>query len=136
VRSPDLDAYRRISPRTFVTTAIGTIAPTYTLPESIREDYLTAYDGDRFVESMRYVRAYPAELPILRDLLPTIHTPAQIINGDHDRVIPPSNARSLHKQLPTSKLDILDAGHFVWEEQSDAYASLVTSWWSAGYARA
>ena len=44
-------------------------------PERIRDDYLSAYDGDRFVKSMRYVRAYPTELPILRDLLPTIETP-------------------------------------------------------------
>ena len=32
-------------------------------------------------ESMRYVRTYPAELPVLRDLLPQIQTPAQIIAG-------------------------------------------------------
>ena len=29
-----------------------------------------AYEGDRFFESMRYVRTYPAQLPVLRDLLP------------------------------------------------------------------
>jgi hypothetical protein len=32
------------------------------LPDAIREDYLSSYDGDRMVESMRYVRGYPAEL--------------------------------------------------------------------------
>ena len=31
------------------------------------------------VESMRYVRAYPAELPVLRDLLPQIQTPVQML---------------------------------------------------------
>src|SRR5213083_1094797 len=36
-----------------------------TLPTEIREDYLDSYDGDRFVESMRYVRSYPTELPKL-----------------------------------------------------------------------
>ena len=25
-------------------------------------------------------------------------------------------------------------GHFVWEDASDEYAALVTSWWSVGYA--
>jgi pimeloyl-ACP methyl ester carboxylesterase len=135
VFSPDLDAYRRIDPRQFVTTAIGTIAATYAMPDAIREDYLTAYLGDRFVESMRYVRAYPAELPVLGELLPRIETPVQIISGSHDRVIPPSNSRFLHERLPHSKLDILEAGHFVWEEQPDAYASLLTSWWSGGYSQ-
>jgi len=47
----------------------------------------------------------------------------------------PSNAEFLRARLPKSKLDILDAGHFVWEENADAYASLVTSWWSGGCAR-
>ena len=37
----------------------------YTLPDKIREDYLDSYDGDRYVESMRYVRRYPDELPEL-----------------------------------------------------------------------
>jgi hypothetical protein len=30
----------------------------HALPPEIREDYLESYDGDRFVESMRNVRAY------------------------------------------------------------------------------
>jgi pimeloyl-ACP methyl ester carboxylesterase len=81
---------------------------------------------------MRYVRAYPTELPILRDLLPTIETPVQIIAGRRDTAIPPSNAEFLHTRLPHSKLDIIDAGHFVWEDNAPEYASLVTSWWAAG----
>jgi hypothetical protein len=48
-------------------------------PCSVREDYLSAYDGDRFAESMRYVRADPTELPILADLLPQIATLVEII---------------------------------------------------------
>ena len=136
VESPDLDAYRKIDPRQFVGAAIGKITPTYSLPESIREDYLSAYAGDRFVESMRYVRTYPAELPILADLLPTIQTPVQIIAGASDTAIPPSNAEFLHARLPKSKLDIIDAGHFAWEDNPDTYASIVSSWGSEGYHRA
>jgi hypothetical protein len=35
---------------------------------------------------------------------------------------------------PTSrgKLDIIDVGHFTWEDAADQYATLVTSWWSGG----
>jgi pimeloyl-ACP methyl ester carboxylesterase len=83
---------------------------------------------------MRYVRAYPAELPILRGLLPGIRTPVQIIAGAQDTVVPPVNAEFLHHRLSHSKLDILDAGHFTWEDATDKYAGLVTTWWRGGYA--
>ena len=32
------------------------------------------------------------------------------------------------------QLDILDAGHFTWEDSPDEYAALITSWWAGGYA--
>ncbi len=100
------------------------------------EDYLSSYEGDRFVESMRYVRAYPTELPVLRELLPQIETPVQIIAGAHDPAVPPINAEFLHERLPKSKLEMVDAGHFTWEDAADDYAALVTSWWNRGYANA
>lgn len=134
VQSPDLEAYRSVDPRQIVATALSTIAPTHVPPDSIRDDYVSGYLGDRFVESMRYVRAYPFELPILADLLPTIQTPVEVINGAHDRVVPPSNAEFLGARLPKRKLDIVDAGHFVWEDNSDSYASVVTTWWCGAYA--
>jgi pimeloyl-ACP methyl ester carboxylesterase len=79
---------------------------------------------------MRYVRTYPTELPILRDLLPQIETPVQIIAGARDPAVPPVNAEFLHERLTNSKLDLIDAGHFTWEDCADEYAALVTSWWS------
>jgi pimeloyl-ACP methyl ester carboxylesterase len=133
VENPDLDHFRRADPRQIVASALSGIER-YVLPDSIREDYLSSYEGDRFVESMRYVRAYPAELPALRDLLPEIQTPVQIIAGAHDQAVPPVNAEFLHERLPHSKLDIIDAGHFTWEDAADQYAALMTSWWGGGYA--
>ena len=53
----------------------------YALLDFVREDYLASYQGDRFVESMRYVRSYPAQLRALCKQLPTIHTPVQIISA-------------------------------------------------------
>ena len=85
---------------------------------------------------MRYVRSYPTELARLRDLLPGIQTPVQIIAGERDTVIPPSNAEFLHARLPNSKLDLLDAGHFAWEENAPEYAWLVTGWWATQHAPA
>ncbi len=106
----------------------------YELPDHVREDYLTSYEGDRLVESMRYVRSYPTELPVLRDLMPEIQTPVQIIAGARDAAVAPVNAEILHERLPNSRLDILDAGHFTWEDSADDYAALVTNWWGGGYA--
>ena len=133
VDAPDLDGYRSADPRQIVSGALTDIEG-YALPDFVREDYLSSYDGDRFVESMHYVRTYPRDLPILRDLLPEIQTPVQIIAGRRDPAVPPVNGEFLHERLPNSKLDILDAGHFTWEDAADEYAALVTSWWSGGYA--
>jgi pimeloyl-ACP methyl ester carboxylesterase len=123
VLDPDLEKYRRMDPRAVVGAAVDTIAGG--VPDDIRADYLACYDGDRFVESMRYVRRYPEELPVLAELLPQITTPVTLINGRHDRVVPLANAEFLDERLPNSRLAIIDAGHFVWEEAPAEYASIV-----------
>jgi pimeloyl-ACP methyl ester carboxylesterase len=123
VLDPDLDKYRQMDPRAIVGVAIDTIAGG--VSDDVRADYLDCYDGDRFVESMRYVRRYPEELPELAELLPRITTPVTIINGRYDRVVPLANAEFLDDRLPNSRLEVIDAGHFVWEEAPDEYASIV-----------
>jgi pimeloyl-ACP methyl ester carboxylesterase len=123
VLDPDLDKYRRIDPHVIVNTAMGTIAGG--VPDAIRADYLDCYEGDRFVESMRYARRYPEELPQLAELLPQINTPVTIINGRNDRVVPVANAEFLDERLPNSRVVLIDAGHFVWEEAPAQYASIV-----------
>jgi pimeloyl-ACP methyl ester carboxylesterase len=133
VAAPDVDGYRAVDARQIVSPALSGIER-YELPDPVREDYLSAYDGDRFVESMRYVRAYPAELPILAELLPQIETPVEIIGGLWDWAVPPSNHRYLHERLPNSKLDLIDAGHFTWEDAADEYAELVIGWWAGVHA--
>jgi pimeloyl-ACP methyl ester carboxylesterase len=130
VRAEDLAPYRALGAKDIVTFALGTIEG-YELPDVVREDYLAGYRGQRFVEQMPYVRAYPAELPVLGGLLPGIKTPVQIIAGRKDPVVPPANAEYLHERLPHSRLDVLDAGHFVWEEAADEYADAITGWWRA-----
>jgi pimeloyl-ACP methyl ester carboxylesterase len=133
VEAPDLEAYRHVDPRQMVAGALTDIQR-YALLDFVREDYLSSYDGDRFVESMRYVRSYPTDLAALRFLLPQIKTPVQIIGGGRDLVVPPVNAEFLHERLPNSKLNFVDAGHFTWEDAADEYAALATSWWEGGYA--
>ncbi|MDT0467104.1 alpha/beta fold hydrolase [Streptomyces gibsoniae] len=128
VHAEDLAPYRAINPKVIVTVAVDKIEG-YELPQEVREDYLASYVGQRFVDQIPYVQAYRTELPILGDLLPTIETPVQIINGRKDPVVPVANAEHLHERLPNSKLNIIDAGHFIWEEAADDYARAVTDWW-------
>jgi pimeloyl-ACP methyl ester carboxylesterase len=48
-----------------------------------------------------------------------------IINGPHDRVVPLVNAEFLDERLPNSRLVIIDAGPFVWEQAPIEYASSI-----------
>ena len=73
-------------------------------PPEVREDHLESYEGDWFVESMRYVRAYPNELPQLAERLPEINPPVLIVAGGGDRVVQLGNAEFLDEPLPDGKL--------------------------------
>ena len=77
---------------------------------------------------MRYVRNYSAEMLVLGQLLPEIRTPVLIIAGRRDRIVPMSNAEFLVERLPAGKLAFIDAGHFTWEDATEEYGALVTSW--------
>jgi len=65
VLAPDLEKYRPVDPHAVVSTAMETVAGG--VRDDARADYLASYEGDRFVESMRYARRYPQELPQLAD---------------------------------------------------------------------
>ena len=66
----------------------------------------------------------PTALPRLATRLPEITVPCQLIVGRHDPFVPVSNAEGLHKGLPKSKLNVIDCGHFVWEDASEDYGRL------------
>ncbi len=132
VEAPSLDEFRCADSRQLVADALSGLRRD-TLPDAVLEDYLSGYRGNRMAESMRYVRSYPTELPVLSGLLPQIDTPVQIIHGARDTAVPQVNAEFLHKRLPHNKFDVIDAGHFIWEDAADEFAALVTSWWRGGY---
>jgi len=127
IEAPDLSGFQAIDGRDIVAQALEAIER-HSLPEAIREDYLTSYAGERFAESAPYVRSYPSDLPVLAQRLGDIRTPVQIIAGRHDSLVPPSNAEFLHARLPDSKLDILETDHFAWEDGADDYLELTRSW--------
>ncbi|WP_127505785.1 alpha/beta fold hydrolase [Actinoplanes solisilvae] len=128
VEAPDLSAFGQRDPRESVAAVLGLLEH-YDLPADVREDYLSAYAGDGFVESLEFIRSYRTELPLLSGLLPEIETPVRIIAGDHDGGVLAANATFLRERLPESRIDWLEAGHFVYEDRADAYAELVTDWW-------
>jgi pimeloyl-ACP methyl ester carboxylesterase len=127
IEAPDLSAFEAVDGRDIVAGALEGIER-HTLPAAVREDYLTSYAGERFAESAAYVRSYPTDLPVLAERLREIRTPIQIIAGRHDALVPPSNAEFLHARLAHSKLDILETGHYTWEDGADDYLQLTRSW--------
>jgi pimeloyl-ACP methyl ester carboxylesterase len=132
INAPDLDAVRALDARTNISAAVEAGAPSASEPE-VHEDYVSAYDLGRFAESARFVRHYPVQNAILRDLLPTIATPTQIIAGKDDDLVPWSNNQYLHDRLANSELHPLEAGHFAWEQAPGEYARLIVDWIEGGY---
>ena len=132
VEAPDLEGFRQIDSKDI-------LGPTYDAmvggppPPDVRDDYLESYAGDRFVESCRYVRTYPTELPELAKKLPSIQTPVQIVCGRNDALVPMANQEFLRARLPHSRMDLLEAGHFAWEEVPDLYENVLIEWLSGGY---
>jgi pimeloyl-ACP methyl ester carboxylesterase len=79
-------------------------------------------------EEKSYGRAgghYPEQNVVLRDLLPKITTPAQIVAGRDDDLVPWSNNQYLDDLLSNSEIHPLEAGHFAWEQAPDEYARLM-----------
>ena len=134
IEAPSLDDVRALDARTNIGYAVEAAAPSESEPE-VHEDYVSAYDLGRFAESARFVRHYPEQNPVLRELLPSIAIPTQIVAGRNDDLVPWSNNQYLHDLLPHSEIHPLDAGHFAWEEAADEYGRLIADWVTGGYKR-
>jgi pimeloyl-ACP methyl ester carboxylesterase len=64
--------------------------------------------------------------PTLAPLLGGVQTPALIVWGRRDRIVPVGVAEQYRRALPGSRLTVLDgAGHFVEMEQPDTLAKLI-----------
>lgn len=132
IEASDMEGYRKLDSKTLLGPVYDAI-PGGPPPADVRDDYLESYAGDRFVESARFVRTYPTELPKLAEKLPRIKTPVQILCGRDDNLVPTVNAEFLHERLPNSRMNLLPAGHFAWEEVPDRYGDILLKWLSAGY---
>jgi pimeloyl-ACP methyl ester carboxylesterase len=132
IDAPDMEGYRQIDSKDILGPVYDAM-PGGAPPLDIRDDYLESYAGDRFVESARYVRTYPTELPKLAEELPGIETPVQIVCGRDDPLVPTPNQVFLQERLPNSRMDLLPAGHFAWEEVPELYCDVLMNWLTAGY---
>ena len=135
IEASDMDGYRQIESEDLLGPVYDDM-PGGPPPPEVRQDYLESYAGDRFVESARYVRTYPTELPKLAEKLPGIETPVQIVCGRDDPIVPIPNQEFLQARLPHSRMDLLPAGHFAWEEVPDLYGQTLINWLASGYRNA
>jgi len=134
VNAPSLEPYKTLTGEQFVRGALENMTQ-YKLPDYALRDYLASYEGARFWDAVDFIRAYPQSLPRLSKRLQEITTPCQITVGRHDPFVPVSNAEGLRKGLPKSNLNVLECGHFVWEDAAAEYAKLACDFISGGYAK-
>jgi pimeloyl-ACP methyl ester carboxylesterase len=105
----------------------------YAVPRFVREDYLASYEGDRLTRSAALVRAYPKDLAALAPRLASIKVPVAIVVGRNDPYGLVRDAELLRQQLLHARLDVLEAGHCVWEERAPEFESIVAQWVSGGF---
>ena len=107
----------------------------YAVPSFVRDDYLASYASDRLTRSAALVRAYPKDLATLAPRLTSIEVPVTIVVGRNDPYGLARDAALLRERLPHARLDVLEAGHCVWEERAPEFESIVTQWVSGGFNR-
>jgi len=133
VNAPSLETFKDLTGEQFVRGAVADMKK-YKLPAFVLDDYIASYAGQKFWDAMAFIRDYPNSLPHLAKLLPEITVPCQIIAGLRDPLVPVSNAEGLNRGLPKSQLNVIDCGHFVWEDEADIYAKLACDFIQGGYA--
>ncbi len=133
VNAPSLEPFKNMTGAQFVQGALANMK-NYQPPDYVLADYLGSYEGERFLKSVEFVRHYRQALPRLAKRLVEIETPCQIICGRLDPYVPISNAQGLHKSLRKSQLNILDCGHFAWEDAAIEYGRLAAEWIEGGHA--
>lgn len=124
IAAPGIEVFEGQDIRATIGASVEPVAPRAQEPD-VWEDYVSAYENGRFAQSTRYVRSYPEQLELLRDLLPEVRVPVRIFGATDDPLVPASNARYLAERIPGSQLTLLTAGHFAWEEIPEQFASMV-----------
>jgi pimeloyl-ACP methyl ester carboxylesterase len=72
-------------------------------------------------------------LATLAPHLASIRVPVAIVAGRNDPYGLARDAELLRAHLPHARLDVLEAGHCVWEERAPEFESIVTQWVRGGF---
>ena len=108
---------------------------TYEVSPAALEDYMTGYAGTRFGESARFVRNYPTDFGAARGSAAADPDAGEDPLQRSRPSGPAQQPEYLAERLPRSELTVLDAGHFAWEDQADAYGGAALAWLDGGFAR-
>jgi haloalkane dehalogenase len=94
------------------------------IPDDAIEEYWKGFaDETRRIGHLELYRSGDFEkLEPYRGCLAALNVPALIVWGEHDAYAPIGGAHRLHKELAGSRLVVLDAGHFVWEDAPERCA--------------
>jgi haloalkane dehalogenase len=106
--------------------AMRDVCPTLS-DESLREYYKAVAEEPRRRAALELYRSGDfSKLEAYRGRLAALGVPTLIIWGARDRFAPVGGAHRFHKEIPGSKLVVLeDAGHWLVEEQPDRVAATV-----------
>jgi pimeloyl-ACP methyl ester carboxylesterase len=133
IEAPNLDDFRKIPVKDIIDGSLSGMKH-YVLPDEIREDYISSYEGGKLFESMEILRAYKTDIPVLDKYINKISIPVLIIWGEKDPIAPVINAEILHERLPKNKLIILeDIGHYTWEDGWERFQAATSSWLNVDY---
>ena len=133
IEAPSLNVVRGLDARTNIGFAVEPAAASDREPD-VHEDYVSAYDLGRFAESARFVRHYPDQNPVLRDLLPTITTPTRILAGATMSSCRGQTISTSTTSSPTAR-SILSTRVTLRGSKQRGYGRLVVDWVSGGYRR-
>jgi pimeloyl-ACP methyl ester carboxylesterase len=127
IAAPGIEVFEAQDIRATIGATVEPVAPRGQEPD-VWEDYVSAYENGRFAQSTQYVRSYPEQLRLLRDVLPEVRVPVRVFGATDDPLVPMSNARYLAERVPGSELTVLATGHFAWEQVPAEFASMVADW--------
>lgn len=130
IAAADIEGLRDFDGRSGVGATLGPVAPRAEEPD-VWEGYISGYERGRYAESARYVRAYPAELRVLVDLLADADAQVLVLNAAHDELAPTTNGRFLPDRLQHSTLISLGSGHSLGEQSVEEYGDPIAEWITA-----
>lgn len=79
-----------------------------------------------FLRTVRFALGWPGQRLDARDYLPGLHAErVLLVAGRHDGCIPVGHSEAAHRQLPGSRLAVLDGGHFPHREHPETFSRVL-----------